>query len=328
MRVVQCIASAAVVFALAAPAIAQSRGAGHMAGVVKDESGQPVEGVQVKAVKQGETDVFTDKTNKKGEWALNGLASGHWNLDFSKQGYETRSISVPFSESQNMPPMPIEIKKAVVKVDPNAEIKGELQKAAPLLDAGKYADARAIYEQIEQKYPDVWQVEPLIARTYAGENNPDAAMTHLQKALEHDPENVEVKLLMASMLVDQKKTDEAQKLLDSIDMSKVKDPVVFLNTGISLINQGKAAEALPIFDKVVANYPTDAEAYYYRGRCDLAVGKFPEAKADLQKFIGMQGADPAQVEQAKKILEQLKLPNPSSTSLIANRSSTSLIANR
>jgi len=275
-------------------------------GVVKDESGQPVEGVQVKAVRQGDKDAFTDKTNKKGEWAINGLASGQWNLDFSKQGYETRSITVPFSEVQHMPSMTVDIKKAVVKVDPNTEIKGELQKAAPLLEAGKYGEARAIYEQVQQKYPDVWQVEPLIARTYAGEKNMDAAMTHLQTALQHDPENVEVKVLMATMLVDQKKTDEAQKLLDSIDMTKVKDPVVFLNTGISLINQGKAAEAMPIFDKVVANYPTEADAYYYRARGELAIGKFPEAKADLQKFVGMPGADASQVEEAKKILEQLK----------------------
>jgi Tfp pilus assembly protein PilF len=306
MRVVRSVVAAAIAVALSAPALAQSRGQGHMAGVVKDESGQPVEGVQVKAVKQGETDVFTDKTNRKGEWALNGLASGQWNLDFSKEGYDTRSLTVPFSEVQRVPPMTIDIKKAAVKVDPNAEIKSELQKAAPLLEAGKYVEARAIYDQIEQKYPDVWQVEPLIARTYAGEKNFDAATTHLQKALEHDPENVEVKLLMASMLVEQDKVTEARTYLDSIDMTKVKDPVVFLNAGIALINQGKAADAMPIFDKVVANYPTDAEAYYYRGRCELAVSKFPEAKADLQKFIAMPGADAAQVEQAKKILEQLK----------------------
>ncbi|HTI36748.1 MAG TPA: tetratricopeptide repeat protein [Vicinamibacterales bacterium] len=306
MRVIQWTAAAAIIVMLSAPAIAQSRGQGHLHGMVKDESGQPVEGVQVKAVMQGEKDVFTDRTNKKGEWAINGIKSGQWNLDFSKEGYETRSITVPFSELATLPPMAIDLKKAVVKVDPNAEIKSELQKAAPLLEGGKYAEARAIYEQIEQKYPDVWQVEPLIARTYAGENNPDAAMTHLQKALEHDPDNVEVKLLMASTLVDQKKTDEAQKYLDSIDMAKVKDPTVFLNEGISLINQGKAADALPLFDKVVMHYPGEAEAYYYRGRCELAVGKFPEAKADLQKFVAMPGADASQVDQAKKILEQLK----------------------
>jgi Tfp pilus assembly protein PilF len=306
MQLRNSVAAAVVMVALAAPTWAQSHGQGHMAGVVKDESGQPIEGVQVKAVKQGETDVFTDKTNKKGEWALNGLASGAWNLDFSKPGFETRSITLPFSEFNRVPPMNVAMKKAVVKVDPNAEIKSELQKAAPLLEQGKYAEARAIYEGVMQKYPDVWQVEPLIARTYAGENNTDQAIVHLQNALQHDPENVEVKLLMASMLVDQKKVEEAQKYMDSIDMTKVKDPVVFLNAGITLINQGKAADALPIFDKVVTNYPDDAEAYYYRGRCELALGKFPEAKTDLQKFIGMPGADPAQVEDAKKILDQLK----------------------
>jgi tetratricopeptide (TPR) repeat protein len=82
--------------------------------------------------------------------------------------------------------------------------------------------------------------------------------------------------------------------------------VVFLNAGITLINQNKAAEALPIFEKVVTHYPDDAEAYYYRARAELALGKFDEAKADLQKLIAMPGADAAQVAEAKKILEQMK----------------------
>src|SRR5262245_42856988 len=122
MRVVQSVVAAVIVVALAAPALAQSRGQGHMRRVGQDKPGQPVEGVQVKAVKQGEKDALTDKTNKKGEWAINGIASGEWNLDFTKQGYETRSITVPFSENQRMPSMNIDLKKAVVKLDPNAEI--------------------------------------------------------------------------------------------------------------------------------------------------------------------------------------------------------------
>jgi predicted Zn-dependent protease len=306
MRVNLTMMVAAVVAVLAAPAWAQSRGEGHMAGVVKDEAGHAVEGVQVTALKSGEHDAFTDKTNKKGEWAINGIAGGQWNLDLSKDGFESRKLTVPIDEHNFVPPMNLTIKKVVVKVDPNAEIKSELQKAAPLLDAGKYSDARAIYEALLQKYPDVWQVEPLIARTYAGEKKPDEAVVHLQKALDHDPENVDEKLLMASLLTEQGKTAEAQKYMDGIDMTKVKDPTIFLNQGINLINQGKAAEALPIFEKVVTAFPTNPEGYYYRGRCDLALGKFPEAKADLQKFIAMPGADASEVDQAKKILEQLK----------------------
>jgi thioredoxin-like negative regulator of GroEL len=306
MRARHTVTALLVAFTLATPAWAQSRGQGHMAGVVRDEAGQAVEGVQVKAVKAGEKDVFTDKTNKKGEWAINGVAGGQWNLDFSKDGYEPRKLAAPVDEFVHVPPMNIAIKKAIVKVDPNAEIKSELQRAAPLLEARKYADARAIYEALLQKYPDIWQVEPLIARTYAGENKPDEAIAHLQTALQHDSNNIEVRVLLASELSQQGKTAEAQKYLDGIDMSQIKDPVVFLNQGINLINQGKAADALPIFEKVVAAFPKDPDGFYYRGRCELAVGKFPEAKADLLKFIAMPGADAAEVDQAKKILEQMK----------------------
>jgi thioredoxin-like negative regulator of GroEL len=306
MRVRQLIAAAVVALALVAPASGQSRGQGHMAGVVKDEGGKPVEGVQVKAVKSGERDELTATTNKKGEWAINGIAGGTWNVDFSKDGYDTRKVTVPVDEYTHLPPMNVAIKKAVAKVDPNAEIRAELEKAAPLLEAGKYAEARAIYESVLQKYPDVWQVEPLIARTYAGEKKPDEAVTHLQTALQHDPDNLEVKLLLASVLSQQGKTAEAQKYMDGIDMAKVKDPAVFLNQGIDLINQGKAADALPIFDKIVTAFPTDPDGFYYRARCELALGKFPEAKADLQKFVGMPGADASEVDQAKAILAQLK----------------------
>src|SRR6266511_5983529 len=208
MRVSHSVAAIVVALVLAAPAWAQSRGQGHMAGVVKDESGHPVEGVQVKAAMAGEKDAFTDKTNKKGEWALNGLASGQWNLDFSKDGYETRRVTVPFSEVTRVPPMDVAIKKAEVKVDANAEIRGELEKAAPLMEGGKFAEARAIYEPLLAKYPQAWQIEPLIARTYAGENKLDEAISHLQSALQHDPNNIELKLLMASVLTQQGKTAE------------------------------------------------------------------------------------------------------------------------
>jgi tetratricopeptide (TPR) repeat protein len=306
MRVIRTIALLAVVVGCAGPAWSQSRGSGHMAGVVKDDAGKPVQGVKVTAQKSGERDIFNDTTNKKGEWAINGLSSGQWNLDFSREGFETRKITIPFSESQRVPPMEVALKAVIVKVDPNAEIREDLQKAAPLMEAGKFAEARAIYESLIQKYPEAWQVQPLIARTYAGENKPDEAIAHLKAALEHDPENLEVKLLLASVLVQQGKTADAQKYLDGIDMTKVKDPTVFLNQGINLINQGKAAEAMPLFEKFVTAFPTNPEGYYYRGRGELAVGKFAEAKADLQKFVAMPGADASEVEQAKKILEQMK----------------------
>ena len=60
----------------------------------------------------------------------------------------------------------------------------------PLLEAGKFAEAREIYEPLLAKYPEAWQIEPLIARTYAGENKLDEAAAHLRTALQHDPANI------------------------------------------------------------------------------------------------------------------------------------------
>ena len=34
-----------------------------------------------------------------GEWAVGGVSGGNWSLDFSKEGYETRSLTVQISES-------------------------------------------------------------------------------------------------------------------------------------------------------------------------------------------------------------------------------------
>src|SRR4051812_26358385 len=107
MRLRSSFVAAVVMVALAAPAWAQSRGQGHIHGVVKDETGTAVEGVQVKAIRQGDKEVFTDKTNKKGEWSINGIMGGQWNLDFVKEGFETRTTSVSFSESQPLPLMPV-----------------------------------------------------------------------------------------------------------------------------------------------------------------------------------------------------------------------------
>lgn len=278
----------------------------RMFGTVKDTNGKPVEGAEVEAIKVDDNHPFTVKTNKKGDWAIAGIAPGQWNVDISKDGYQTKSISVQVSELERLPPIDIALAAEKPKADPNAEIRDQIQKGDALLNQKQYGEARKIYEDLLAKYPEAWQLELRIARSYAAENQPDAALAHLRNAQARQPDNVEVKLLTAAELLELKKTDQANALLASIDMTQVKDPVVFLNAGIGLINQGKAAEAKTVFDQVVKYFPNDPEGYYYRARAYLAMGSFPEAKADLQKFISMPGADASEVADAKKILEQLK----------------------
>ena len=300
----------ALMMSVSSAAAQEWRGMGRAGGkVVDDQTGQPIEGVTVKATmprsaNRGPND---SKSNSKGDWAVGGVASGEWALDFVKDGYETRSISVAISEGGGRRPMEIRLKKkAAPPPDANAAIKAKLVEAAAKMEAKQYAEARAIYEELAAKHPEVKQFRPLIARTYHGEGNKAAAIEQLRKAVAEDPENLEVKVLLGSTLMEDGKNDEARQVLASVDEAKVTDPAVFLNIGIGLINDKKQADAVAWFDKAIARFPQHPDGYYYRGISYLSLGKTAEAKTDLQKYVTIAPADAPELATAKKILETIK----------------------
>jgi predicted Zn-dependent protease len=295
-----------LVAALGFSAASQTRGMGRIAGKVTDENGKPIEGVTVRGTIAAGGSPVAAKSNSKGDWVLAGVAPGTWNIDFEKAGWEPSRISVPVVELTMNPPMQVKMKPAAARADPNVEIRAELEKAAALLNARKYADARAIYESLLEKYPTVHQLHPMIARTYHAEKDLDKAVEHLRMAVETMPDNVEAKLLLGNTLIEAGKTDEGKQILSAIDSSKITDPTVLLNVGITLINQGKAADAFTYFDQVVTRFPAHADGYYYRGVANLQLQKTAEAKADLEKFVGLAAPDAPELAMAKKILEQLK----------------------
>ena len=277
------------------------RGMGRVAGKVTNEQGEPLQNVVVKLELPGAggTEV---KTNKKGDWALGGIAQGVWQIDFVLDGYEPRRISIRIQELSRIPP--IEIALTALPPDPNEVIKVELTQAAELLGQEKFAEARAIYEGILAKYPKAYQVEPLIARTYYGEQQFDKAIEHLRSAVEHDPSNVEAKVLLGNILIEQGRDDEGRQVLASVDDNAVKDPITFVNVGIGLFNQGKTAEAEVYFDKAIALFPDRGEAYYYRALVKLGKDDRAGAKADLERFLQLAPEAP-EAEMARKALKQL-----------------------
>ena len=119
------------------------------------------------------------------------------------------------------------------------------------------------------------------------------ALEYIKQAGEKDPTSVDVKLLQAEIMMELGQKAEAKAMLDSIDMTKVKDPYPFINSAINLINDGKAVEAVDALTKLAAQFPTTFTIYYYRGRANLAASKFDEAKADLEKFVSMVSAQAA-----------------------------------
>jgi predicted Zn-dependent protease len=293
-----------LVLLLAASVSAQDwRGVGRMSGKVTDEAGEPLEGVTVTAHRVGSEGGPTTKTNKKGEWAINGVNAGQWDLDFEKTGYDMAKKSMRVQETSTTPPMPVTMKKA--PIDPNVAIRADLEKAAQLIKDQKYPEARAIYEAILAKYPNAYQVEPYIARTYYAEHNIDAAIQHLRTAVAAEPDNVQFKTLLAQMLAEKGNAEESRQIIASIDDAKITNPDVLLNIGIDMLNAKKPDEAQTWFDKTVSRFPQYPDGYYYRAVTELQAGKNDPAKADLNKYLEL-APNGSQAATAKQILEKLK----------------------
>jgi len=287
-------------------AAAQVRGDGRVAGkAVDNDSGQPLADVQVKGTLAGQTQPVQAKSNKKGEFALNGIGDGEWTLEFTKEGFDPQSGKITI-EGGKSADITVKLVKHVDRPDPGVELNNKAQEGMTLLQGQKYVEARKIFEDLLAKYPDVHQLNAYIAQTYAGENNIPKAIEFMKTASDKDPANAEMRLVLADLMMEGGDKAAALDMMKTIDISKIKNPLPLINGSISLINANKTDEALEILNKVATQFPTQAETFYYRGRAYIAAKKYPEAKAELEKFVSMAAPDARELPDAKKLLEQLK----------------------
>ena len=298
------------VLALSVVTAAQSKGKTKAQGKVVDEAGQPLGDVIVAAVMEGMDKPFQQaKTNNKGEWSVQNLVAGKWKFFFGgKQGLEEKSVDVAVGESGTVTVPEVKLGKPV---DHDAVINAEIQKAADLMQTRQPAEARKVYQALLEKYPQAQpafraQVMGAVAQTYMAENQAPQAIEQLKKATEADPSNVDLQLAYGEILMQANQRAEGEKVLLSLDFTKVKDPFPYMNIIIGKINDQKADEALELIAKLMTQFPTENALYYYRGRANLAAKKMPEAKADLEKFVAAAPPTARELPDAKKILEQMK----------------------
>jgi tetratricopeptide (TPR) repeat protein len=289
-----------VFFLSAISASAQTwAGNGRISGKVVDEQGNGVQGALIKAVLEEAGDGPEAVSNAKGDWEIRGLAAGEWLLTVGKEGLETRQVSVSLTEKAR-PRVQVRLGP-----DPFEALTARMSEGAVLLQQRKFAEARAIYEPLAAEFPDVYQVHLMIARSYHLEGQRDKAIEAMRQAENADPENVEVKLLLANLLVEFGRLDEAQEIVARMDESKLTASANLVNLGLALLKHEKTEPALSCFDKSISRFPADADAYYLRGVTRLRLDRVDEAQGDLEKYLELAPQGPSAAN-ARKLLEQIK----------------------
>jgi tetratricopeptide (TPR) repeat protein len=306
MRSLMAIVAAGGLLA-ASPLLAQDwKGMGRLAGKVTDTDGKPLANVTVKLDNPERGGGTTVTTDKKGHWGLFGVAAGKWNVDFSLDGYAPKGITLTLpNESDRLPSIDVQLEKAA-PAGPGPELAAAAAAADAAYKAGRWAEARAEYEKVLGSKPELTAlIEQQIGFTYIQEKDFDKAVEHLDKAVAADPQNQKLRAIAAQAALEGGKTDDAKRLLATLDESAIDSPDVFFNMGVNFLNAGAVPDAILYFGKALKLDPSYVDAYYRRALGYLGQGQTAEAKADFQKVIELQ-PDGQMAEMSRKALEQIK----------------------
>jgi len=269
----------------------------------------------------------TMTTDEKGKWSYLGLVGGTWTVAIEADGFVAAEGPAAVNEFGPSPAVRVKLNPITQEMLDAAkpkknETKEALDKGNALVVEKKWPEARAEYEKALAKLDKEYHPMMLraIAQTYTGEQNYDKAIETLQQALalqreaetlmmlaqtQYEAKKVDeaiatlketatvsnddpkVVKLLVDILVDAGKEDEAKVYMAKLPEGTKIDPASLLNIGIRQFNEGKTTEALASFDRVVAENPEMADAYYYRALAYMSSGKNKEAKADLQKLLSL-----------------------------------------
>ncbi len=318
MRLGSMSMTAVVALALAWPAAAQEwRGKARVDGEVKNEKDEPVTGCVVKLrwgkSGRGGPDETTDK---KGRWAIFGLASGPWDLDFEAPGYRPRKIRITLQEGGRNDSVEVQLEPAPQAASgqgagtPQIMVGGQKisKETAEAIEAGNAAmgaqnwtAARENYLRALSELPDNAALLQRVAVAYLAEGNKDEALQYARTASEKAPQDTGPWQMIAELEIESGNAEEGLAALAKVPAEKIVDSGLYLNGGILLYNEKKLAEAESAFDRAIAIKP-EATAYYYRGLTRYQEKKTADAKADFQKALELAPDGP----DAKDIKDLLK----------------------
>jgi Flp pilus assembly protein TadD len=316
--------AAGAALALAPPAAAQTKVTGGVRGKVVDEQGAGVPDVKVDMDFLGESRVKiakTQQTDKKGGFVRMGMPEGKWKFTFSKEGFKTYVMETDislggFSEVPDIvlthgssaaaatAGQPVE---AVLPPTPESNKAGETYtKAVEAAQAGRYDEAEPMLKEILVQFPDLAAAHYNLGYVYQKKKDWKAAEAEFRRVTELEPTKSDAFLALAAVRELDGRMQEAAEGVLAAAPSFTQDAKFQYALGITCMNAGKSAEAEAAFKKAAELDPANPEPYFHLATIAVGGNRVPEAVGLLEKYVGMSGQVPANVETAKGLLAALK----------------------
>ncbi len=274
-------------------------GRGRVFGKVVDDEGKPLADVKIIAESLTERGtVLKGISDKKGDWAIAGFGTGPWRITATKEGYAPSSIELRVSEFKN-PPVTFTLKKlkggpSALSVDKSAIEM--LEKAENEVKEERYDSAIAIYNQLIEKYPSVFQLYLNIGSVQMKKGELDSALNSFQEVLKRlkerdgdyskEPETA-FKAFTGMGEVWLKKDDfeKARESFESALQISPKDSALAYTVGEIYFTNQKVDDAIKYFELAVNIKPDWWKPYSKLGYCYLNKGDFKKALEYFKKCI-------------------------------------------
>lgn len=294
-----------VLFALISLTYSQGyRGQGRANGLVTDEEGKPLEGVKVKLFSIKAHSGFETTTNAKGEWRAMYIRSGGWNIDFEKETYLPKKISVEFKEHERNER--IEIK--LVKIEGfviSESLKESVNLGNRLFDERKYEEAARVFEDIVAKDDNAYILNKNIGNSYFQLQDYGLAEHYYLKVLEKEPENAEIMMLIGNTYANRNDQVKALEWYGKIELDKMTDPTALFNIANSFFSRSDFEEALKYCRRGLEVQPDSTDLLYLTGLIHLSLNHKPESIEAFERYLKLD-PDSARAGQVRNFLEVLR----------------------
>jgi tetratricopeptide (TPR) repeat protein len=297
--------------AMAWPAAAQD---GSLQGTVRDATGKPVAGATVTITYTQSGRNFVSKTDKNGNYLQIGLVQGQYSVTVEQ---DKLKVSQPFmvrGARRNMLDLVLASGPVGGAGEPDPRI-AQLNKA---FDEGLAASRAGDNDGAIAKFNEALTINPNCSDCYmnigAAQLRKKAyadAEAAYKKVIELKPDSSDAYLGLASVYNAERKFDEANEASKkATELSAAApgatggSPDALYNQGVILFNQGKTADAAPLFEQAITAKPDFADAHYMLGM-SMAGSDPAKAVAEFQEYLKL---DPSgkNAALAKQFVDALK----------------------
>jgi tetratricopeptide (TPR) repeat protein len=295
-------AGALVLMAWRAPVAAQAELAVFQ-GTITDEAGAPLDGVTIRLrdLERGSDTVL--KSDKGGKFYRRGLRAIDYQMTVEKEGYQPINDKIRLTTANER-----RLDFKLAKASPAGA--GEFAKATAAYNAGDFAGAAKLFEEVLAKAPNQPEARINLALAYLRLNKPDEAVAQLEQVAAAGNTDPRVQFQLGGAYVDTKQLDKAVTAFETglTRQPDLKDPAAWeaaVTLGAVYFSKGDADKSAGLFEKALAARPDSGPPMLGLAKVYASKGDVAKALELFDKVVAAHPGTP-EAEQAAAFIKELR----------------------